>query len=243
MLSRTLRPVRGHLLAGAALAAIALGSACTETPPPKEPPATKSQPPPPEAPPPAPPACVSLSEKCQATGETEAKVPGTALVFNPPDGWLYAQEEEVTLAQTPDGGPCLAMASFEKVGDFEGARTEVVDLLIRSVGVGLPEPPKGKPLIDWAEADAEQEIAGFKMGMWQREGASRVSIEGPLLMFSFDADDTHRVIGLGFAPKDDPAQSDKKILQAIESLRAVESDSDQGGGDQDGEAEEEGGGS
>lgn len=222
MVSRKLRVAHGFLLGGAALALLTLGGACADPPPPKEPPATKPPPPPESPPPPPPPACVSLSEKCQATEGTEARVPGTALVFHPPEGWLYAQEEEVTLAQTPDGGPCLAMASFEKVGNFEGARAEAVDLLIRSVGVGLPDPPKGKPLIDWAKADAEQEIAGFKMGMWQREGASRVSIVGPLLMFAFDADDTHRVIGLGFAPKDDPAQSDKKILQAIESLRVEE---------------------
>lgn len=162
---------------------------------------------------------------------------GVGLIFTPPEGWLYAQEEEVTLAQTPDGGPCLAMAGFEKVGKIETRRAEIVDLLIRSVGIGLPDPPKGKPLIDWAKADAEQEIAGFNMGMWQREGAKRAAIEGPLLMFSFDAGDNHRVIGLGFAPKDDPAQSDKKILKAIESLRAGAAEEENAGEGSPGEAE------
>jgi hypothetical protein len=210
----------------AALVVWIAGCGSADPPPPKPPnkPAKIE-----EAPPPPPPECLSLSERCVAEAGTVAKVPGTQLAFNPPPSWLFAQEEEVTLAQTPDGGPCLAMASFEN-GDkaaLEANRQGALDTILRSLALELPQPKKGKTLIDWKKPNEQTDVGKLKLDMWQVEGGARAAKTGPVLVFTFPASG-RTVLGVGFVPSEDSSDADAAIMKSLETVEEHAEDAAEG---------------
>lgn len=216
---------------------VTAGCGSSDPPPPKPPATVKKKPPPP---PPPEPQCVSLAEKCTADASTRADIPGTNLSFVPPSGWLFAQEAEVTLAQTPDGGPCLAMASFASSGDanIESGRQAAMDVMLRSLGLELPEPKnKRKPLIDWKKAQSSTEVGALKLDLWQVEGGERASVKGSVLVVRLESAG-RTVLATGFAPSDDSSDADKAIMSAFETITVGEDEDDDTEGE--GEAEDEG---
>jgi len=224
------------------LAIVALGcfAGCgSAEPPPPKPPATiaKKKPPPPPEPEPE---CISLAEKCVADGSTKATIPGTSLAFVPPSSWLFAQEAEVTLAQTPDGGPCLAMASFESSGDakVETGREAAMDVMLRSLGLALPKPKSKrtkKPLIDWAKPMSTNEVGKIELDFWQLEGGDRASVKGSVLVARFKSAG-RTVLITGFAPSNDSSDADKAILDALKTIGPADEKEDEAG-DTEGEGE------
>ncbi len=158
-----------------------------------------------------------------ADDTTRAKVPATALFFTPPPTWLYAQEDVVTLAQTPDGGPCLAMASFESTGDKKTNRAAALDLLKRSLSIEIAKPKgKGDELVDWKKSEFDHEVGELTLSVWQfDEGVTRAGKEGPLILFSFDISG-RTVLGVGYAPRGDTTEADAAIMSSLETLVAAE---------------------
>ncbi|AUX23642.1 uncharacterized protein SOCEGT47_041700 [Sorangium cellulosum] len=202
-------------------AAAALAAACSAPPPPQPvtpaPVATPTSPPPPAPPPPKP--CKALDEGCQAEDSTRAKIAGSTLVITPAKGWTYAQGESATLAQAADDGPALATAQVD-VGEGKQAaekRDAALAALAQELDVTLP-----KKKVNWKRPDDTKEIAGKKLGLWQREGAMRGERKGPLLIFADAGEDGEIVLGLGFVPDDDDSGADATILQSIESISVAE---------------------
>ncbi|WP_437668588.1 hypothetical protein [Sorangium sp. So ce131] len=197
-------------------AAAALAAACSSPPPPQpEAPApiATPAPPPPEPAPPKP--CKALDEQCQAEESTRAKIARSSLVFAPVKGWTYAQGESATIAQAADEGPALATAQVD-VGEGKPAtekRDAALDALAQEIKVTLP-----KKKLNWKKPDDVKDIAGRKIGLWQKEGAARGTKKGPLLIFADTGKEGEIVIGLGFVPDDDTTGADATILQSIESI-------------------------
>ncbi|WP_441285944.1 hypothetical protein ACSRUE_26030 [Sorangium sp. KYC3313] len=197
-------------------AAAALAAACSSPPPPQPvapPPTVTAAPPPP--PPPAPKPCKALDEQCQAEASTRAKIAQSSLVFTPAKGWTYAQAESATIAQAADEGPAFATAQID-AGEGKQAiekRDAALEALAREIDVTLP-----KKKVNWKKPDDIKDVAGRKIGLWQREGATRGARKGPLLIFGDTGKDGEIVLGLGFVPEDDSSGADETILQSIESI-------------------------
>jgi hypothetical protein len=193
-------------------------TACGEPAPP--PPETPPPPKPAEPEPPPPPKCEAIKEQCAANKDTRARIPGTDYVFTPPAGWIYAQLEEATIAQSGDSGPVMLLASFEPDKDarkLPGQRVELVSSLSEIV---LLEAPKSftlnKRKTPGRDDYAEQDMAGLTMSLWERQGAKRGEDDGPLLILSASLDG-RELLGVGFAPKNDKEGSGA-ILSAIQTL-------------------------
>lgn len=194
-------------------------SGCGSDPPP-EPEVPKVEPPPePEPPPPPPPECKALDEKCKADASTQARLAHTDLAFVPPSGWLYAQEADLTITQTEEGGGALAMTAFEskdpKSKETKAARESAVETLSRAVGLELPVKNKKKVSPNWDKPDGDVKVGEMTLQMWQFEGATRGSKQGPVLFFAAKSGET-QLIGIGFAPTGD--SSDQDILKALETI-------------------------
>lgn len=191
-------------------------AACSEPPPPKPQP-----PPPPPAPAPAPepqPAkCETLKEACKSSPETQARIPGVAHVFAPPDGWTYAQLEEATVAQVGDEGAVMALTSFVREGKPTELGKKRIDLVKSLTELVLIEPPKVGTLI---KSDQETTIAGMKMQLWERKGAKRGKDNGALLILSTVIDD-RELFGVGFAAKEDTSGTEA-ILKALQTIALAE---------------------
>jgi hypothetical protein len=201
------------LWAGAALFACGSGA----VPPPEEPePEPVAEPEPEPAPKPE---CKSLDEKCAATADTQAAIAKTDLVFIPPAGWLYAQEPEVTITQTAEGGGGLSVTAIEakdpKSRETRTRRDEAIEKLASALGLTLPEKNRKRVSPNWDRPDGDVKVGEMTLEMWQFEGAGRGSKMGPVLFFSTRRGDT-LLLGMGFAPKGD--SSDAEIMKALETI-------------------------
>ena len=173
----------------------------------------------PEAPPPPKPDCKALDEKCKADASTQARLAHTDLAFIPPEGWMYAQESDLTITQTEEGGGALAVTAFEskdaKSKETKASRDSAVESLARAVGLTLPEKNRKKVSPNWDKPDGDVKVGEMTLQMWQFEGASRGSKQGPVLFFAARNGET-QLIGLGFAPTGD--KSDQEIMKALETI-------------------------
>jgi hypothetical protein len=212
------------------LSLLLLGAAgCSSAPsPPPPPPKVEKEP---EPPPPPPPKCEAIKEQCKAGQGTTARIPGTHYEFAPPEGWVYAQLEEATVAQVGDAGPVLVLTTFES-GKAAKERVALVESFCELV---LIEPPKRLrfPKRDTRGRDdyTVTEMAGLEMTLWDRPAATRGEDKGPLLVLSAIVGDRD-LFGLAFAPKGDDVGT-KAILDALQSLEPGE----QSAGDSDDDSE------
>jgi hypothetical protein len=202
----------------------------------QKPPATPSPEPPKEVAKEEPPPlkkCEALSEDCRGDGIVRARVPGTVLVFTPPEGWLYAQLPEATVAQVNEKGAVIAIASFEpdkSVVKRAKQRGEKAGELAKLVGVDTKDmkklalPPKGS-----------RDIAGLKMQLWELDEGKRKSDLGQLLVWLADVEGKS-LLGIGWA------SVEKEADQILEALRTLEKgDASDGGKGKDGDAKKGGG--
>jgi hypothetical protein len=199
----------------------AFAVACTPKPPPEEPepePAPKEEPKP--EPPPKP-ECKSLDEKCKADESTQAKVAHSDLVFIPPAGWIYAQEPEVTIAQTEEGGGGLVVTTIPgsdpKSKEFKEKRDAAVESLAQALGVTLPNKPgtKKRAAPNWDKPDGDTKAGEVKLEIWQFDGATRGSKDGPVVLILGRNGETS-LLAIGFAPKGD--SSDQSIMKSLETI-------------------------
>lgn len=174
----------------------------------------------PEAPPAPPrPECKALDERCKADSSTQARLAHTDMAFIPPEGWMYAQESDLTITQTEEGGGALAITAFESADprskETRASRESALESLARAVGITLPEKNRKKVSPNWDKPDGDVKVGEMTLQMWQFEGASRGSKQGPVLFFAARRGET-QLVGLGFAPTGD--KSDQEIMKALETI-------------------------
>lgn len=184
-----------------------------------EPVATVEEPPPP---PPKPKKCEALDEGCKAKASTKAKVKTAALVFKPADGWVYAQGEEHTVAQSSEDGAALIIGTYatEKDAKKDAAnRDAAFDALLKSIGVSTP-----KQKLAWKKPQDTKTPGGLKLGMWDAGEVERgeAKKKGPLLVVQGPLPEGRALLAIGFAPADQE-DSAEKILTAIDTLAPDES--------------------
>src|SRR5262249_38313164 len=102
--------------------------------------------PPPPASPPAPaavvappaPKCEKIEEGCVSRAETRARIGNVGWDFAPPEGWTYAQGDDVTTASAKSASLGVAMHDGTGVKNERGLRDEVLRRIAGRLGVTLP---------------------------------------------------------------------------------------------------------
>jgi hypothetical protein len=206
------------------VALVALVCSCGSKPPPPA-----STPPSPSAsvavappPPPPPPKCESLDEKCVGATGKRARVVLSRLSFEPPPGWAFAQESELTIASS--GAARLALAVYDAAPNEkdEKATAKNRDAVLAKLLQRLSVTPPAKKAMPWSAKPDKTTVAGaLKISLWQLDGASADKLHGPIVLAHAKMTGPGGVAGViavGFVPDDDKAGSDGAILSAIDSL-------------------------
>lgn len=185
---------------------------CHSAPPPAPPP------PPPlpvvVAPPPPPPKCEAPEEGCVAHTDTRARIKRVGWEFAPPEGWTYAQEEDLTIASGK--AAILGVTTFD-ANDAKAARTgreDTLRLVADKLGLTLPK----KKTYFGKKPDHKQKVGDLDVELYQLDGAKRDGKKGPLLIFAAHATNERVLLGAGFVADDDADNSDEAIMKAIESI-------------------------
>ena len=197
------------------LAASVLALGCGSKPPPKpvepiaETPAAPAKPPPPK--------CEKLDEHCDAKADTRAKVAHAELYVTPVAGWVFAQDEAATIAQSSDSGSVMAFVGYDEDKDAKkdaAARDAAVAELFKAAGV------ENKPLkkIPWKQPKAAKAIGDLKLDVWEIEaGYARGAKKGTVVVVAGPIGEGKGVLGVSFAPADDKS-ADDAIIKSFESL-------------------------
>jgi hypothetical protein len=157
------------------------------------------------------PKCEEMTEGCEATADTQAKIAGVDLVFIPPDGWVYAQGAELTLTKAKESGGVLAMASFEPGSDEAKSRDAAYQKLVEQLEISVPEKFKKKYAPKWEKHDDTKKSGEIELKLWQAEDAKRGGEKGYLLvLLAADPAGKKKILGVAFAP-----ESDEKSVEAI----------------------------
>ncbi len=202
------------LATSASLAAL---SACPKpaAPPPKTAPSASESADPPPPPPAAPKKCDDLDQGCVAKADTRAPIRGSGWSVEPPSGWTYAHGPEVTVARTD--GAIVGMTVHEPGANKKAEtanRATAFELVAKNLGVTLPKKTT------WGDKPAKTIAVGsVKVGLWQFDGATREGKPGALLAFTAKLSDREALLGVGFVLESDARDSDKAILQSVQSLR------------------------
>ena len=157
---------------------------------------------------PKPKPCEEMSEDCSASGDTQAKIPGSDFVFIPPAGWGYAQESAQTLAKAKAGPAALAVTGYDagSASDEAKVRELLLPKLAGSIGVALPETRKKKAYAPtWDKPEATEKYGELSFDMWEAEDAKLGDRVGPLLVFSTKDSTGKKLLGVAFSLKGDDA--------------------------------------
>lgn len=207
------------ILAGLAV----LSAACGSTPPPApkvEPPPVATTPPV-EKPPPPPPKCESLDESCAAKEGTRARVADSGLSFEPPSGWLYAQEPELTVAKNDTAvvGVLVYDATDSKdAKKMAAARDTALGKLTKRLELTLPKAP-----IPWTVPQDAVKHDPFPLSMWERPGGTQGKKKGAVVVCTAKIEGTRMLLALGFVPDDAPNDAADAILKALKSIQTTKS--------------------
>jgi hypothetical protein len=192
--------------------AVILGAACRHAPPPAPPP-----PPPPPlvvvAPPPAP-KCEKAEEGCVSRAETRARIGTVGWDFAPPEGWTYAQGDEVTTASMKSASLGVAAHDVANVKNEKALREEVLRRVADRLGVTLP---RKRELIK-RRPDKREKMGALEVDLYQLDGGARDGKKGPLLVFAAKIGEGKVLLGLGFVADDDKDNADTAIMKAIGSI-------------------------
>ena len=169
------------------------------------------------------PKCERLSERCRADRDTRASIPSLDWKITPPNGWSYAQDGRVTVAEgNGEAGPMLAVKTFEppkSPKDLKNIRIDEIEQLAKSWGVTLSQ----RNIVDYhlrQDAPDSLDVAGVKLSVWEQEGASRRSARGNVVVVVGDVDGRELVL-VAFVPKaetSDAVGDSEAVLNAIQSL-------------------------
>ncbi|NUP08564.1 MAG: hypothetical protein HOW73_21150 [Polyangiaceae bacterium] len=164
------------------------------------------------------PKCEELAEKCAATADTQAKIANADSVFVPPEGWHYAQQTEMTIAQ-PDGTPgAMAITAFEGAGPEEAkARDASYEKLVQGLAISPPEKFKKKFVPRWDKPDDARKTGSTEIKLWQAEKAKRDGKDGFLLVLLTSDPAGKKILGVAFSPEGD----DKTVEAISKSLETI----------------------
>jgi hypothetical protein len=220
MIERKVFPSSGSFLANAArvVSLVVFSAACHHKPPPPPP----EPEPEPEVTEPKPikekkKPCEAMSEECVASGDTQAKIPGSNFVFIPPNTWAFAQESGQTIAKSKDVPAAMAVTGYDSGTPAEEnkMRNALLPKLAQSIGVALPEKRKKPFLPTWEKPDDTQKVGESEFALWQAEDAKLGDKTGPVLVFGTKDSSGKKVLGIAFSPKGD----DKTIDLIMKSLQ------------------------
>ena len=171
----------------------------------------------PEPPKPPPPKCEKLEEKCESKGGKKAKIPGSLLVFEPVMGWMYAQEEKLTVAQLADEDSCQGAGGHDvpDVKKVEAARQTALEGLAAELKLTLP-----KTKVQWKNGE-KYDAGKVPQLRWTLEKVVRGAKKGDLLIIATMPNDGKAVLGVAFVPSDDD-KSPEKILKSFDTIAAGE---------------------
>lgn len=192
-------------------------SACSSTPPPEDPQPTTAEPKKKkkkkEVAEPLKPKCESFAEECVATGDTQAKIPGSDFVFIPPIGWVFAQESGQTVAKAKDDLGYIAVTGLEgeSAGDQDKMRDATYPKLFEAIGVTATDKRKKKFVPAWGKPDEERKTGDVVVKMWQADDAKHGDQSGPLLVFMTKDTSGHALLGVAFTKS-----GDTTAIKAIE---------------------------
>ena len=163
--------------------------------------------------------CEAMSEGCIASGDTQAKIPGSDFVFIPPTGWGFAQESGQTLAKAKEGPAALAVTGYDPGTPVEEAKTRnlLLPRLAQSIGISLPEKKKKTFVPLWDKPDDKQKFGDTEFELWQADDAKQVDRAGPLLVFTTKDSSGKKILGLAFSQKGDDKTVEviMKVLQTF----------------------------
>ena len=206
--SKSLTGTAAYLFAATLLGCVACAHKAPPPAPPPPPPAADPAPPPP---PPAP-KCEALTEACVAVAHVKATIQKSDWTIEPPSGWTYAQQADVTVAllgEASFGIVVYATDPKKATADWEKQVAEVSAKLEVTAKKKITQPKKSAGM---------KPVGSLKVNLYQFDGATHGSRKGPLLVFSADLPDGKALLGVGFVPEDDTSKADEGILKAIESI-------------------------
>lgn len=169
------------------------------------------------------PKCEALEEKCKATADTQAKIANVDAVFIPPEGWVFAQQSEMTVAQ-PDSKAAdgvngiIGITAFEAAGPAEAKAREAEYLkLLEGLKIAAPEKFKKKYVPRWDKADDTRKSGSTEIKLWQAEQAKRDGKNGFLLVLLMADPAGKKILGVAFSPEGD----DKTVEAISKSLETI----------------------
>jgi hypothetical protein len=165
----------------------------------------------PTPPPPPPPKCEKLEEKCEAKGGKKAKVANSLLVFEPVGGWIFAQTEKLTIAQSGDEDACLGILGHEvpdakDAKKVDAARQAQLEAIAAELKLTLP-----KTKVTWKNGE-KYEIGKLTVFRWVLEKVSRGAKKGDLLIVASQPEENKAFFGVGFVPSEDDKSDEKNTL-------------------------------
>ena len=164
------------------------------------------------------PKCEDLAEKCAATPNTQAKIANADSVFIPPEGWIYAQLPEMTVAN-PDGKVgVMAITAFEGAGPEEAkARDAMYEKLVQALKIAVPEKFKKKFVPVWGSPQDIRKTGSTEIKLWQAEQAKREGKSGFLLVLLTSDPAGKKILGVAFSPDGDETTVDA-ISKSLETI-------------------------
>jgi len=173
--------------------------------------------PPPKKKPKPKPKCEDLSEKCAAAADTQARIAHADSVFIPPEGWSYAQQPEMTVAQ-PEGAPgVMAITAYEAGKEEAKDREAQYQKLVGALEITLPEKAKKKYAPKWDVPDGKKQTGNTEILLWQAKAAKRAGKSGYLLVLLTADPAGKKILGVAFAEDGD----DKTIGAISKSLETI----------------------
>lgn len=164
------------------------------------------------------PKCEDVAEKCAATPNTQAKIAHADSVFIPPEGWIYAQEAEMTVANPEGKVGVMAISAFEGAGPEEAkARDASYEKLVQGLKISPPEKFKKKFVPKWDKPDDSRKTGSTEIKLWQAEQAKRDGKSGFLLVFLTSDPAGKKILGVAFAPDGDDTTVEA-ISKSLETI-------------------------
>lgn len=165
-----------------------------------------------------PPRCESLSEGCAAEHGKRVRISGTTLTFEPVNGWIYAQGDKSTVAQSVDGALWFSIAGYVDIERSDPRkrgpnRDAELEALCRDLDVKLP-----RNKISWKKPHAFEQVAGLVVSLWQVDGATRAGKGGAILMLTAPLGEGKTLVGVAFVSAHDQSDADQQILASIRSI-------------------------